>query len=896
MPYSKDILSDISTRQQLQRQENWNRDIGNIKNKYQRQFDEVSQMIDKLQVRLNSLEPNSDEFKEINRLLQTQLNLQNSIINQRQEEINLVDEQSRKQEVEDRKRIVNLQRVVDREQEIHEFGLRNIQDKIQGSEEELKRINLLQQQNKLLLESNSLTETERQRIEEDNKELEKSYSIAKRRAEVAKEARNLFSSPVQSTKDFNENFNKSSGELKEYSRQLYILNKEKNEGRITEEQYRRLKETIDESLNPISRQIVSSIEKSGGNTDFRMRLFSYLSSAISTIAGLSSQIIDGLNKSVDSATSIFVENVGKVNARLYGLEDQGYTFTGLVDNIRSDIKASPYINQKQMIENVVKLTQSGIDYNLEQRALLLTLNDKLVPTFDALDSTLTRMIRLQQADVTLAQMGSEAALQRLLNTVFKDSSYLNDSGLYDTVYSAISESLSTQLNTDQSTQFAFAVQKWLGALYSVGMSSNAITGIANAVNLLGTGDINQLNGSQAQTLLALAANRAGISYSNILTTGLVADDVNKLMKSMVEYLQDIATNTSSQVVKSQWGDILNLEMSDWKAITNLTMEDISNLYNAAVTQQGAETEINNIMTNILPTRYHLSEQVQTALDNAVFSFAMGIADDQEKYAAWKLVSTLKGIGEQFLGESTLLNLISGVASLVMFKDDLFSIPANLWEILRSGDSSLGNVFSNYQTVLTRGGSSYSNVSSSNTTEDVQYGMSESSNLYRLENVFPEEEEDYFVGLSVDDIDSSVYEGHDGGASTVYNSVGGGVHGGRARSFEVLGLDNVDSDIISTTASDANLTTFQQQDEYQSATAQNVMSQENVLSRDINDLYSELFEKQTTPIRVSLAKVEEQGQLDLHIATLESIRDRVYSTMDVSVSGDVFSGMSSMRNA
>ena len=123
MPYSKDILSDISTRQQLQRQENWNRDIGNIKNKYQRQLDEVNQMIETLQVRLNSLEPNSNKFKEINRLLQTQLNLQNSIINRRQEEIDLVDEQFKKQEVEDRKRIVNLQQVVDREQEIRKWAI-----------------------------------------------------------------------------------------------------------------------------------------------------------------------------------------------------------------------------------------------------------------------------------------------------------------------------------------------------------------------------------------------------------------------------------------------------------------------------------------------------------------------------------------------------------------------------------------------------------------------------------------------------------------------------------------------------------------------------------------------------------------------------------------------------
>ena len=84
-----------------------------------------------------------------------------------------------------------------------------------------------------------------------------------------------------------------------------------------------------------------------------------------------------------------------------------------------------------------------------------------------------------------------------------------------------------------------------------------------------------------------------MSYSSILTQGLNAEGVNNLMKSVVELLQDIAKNTSNQVTKSAWSEILNMTRSDFRAVSNLTSTDISSIYGSNVTYQSALNETSN---------------------------------------------------------------------------------------------------------------------------------------------------------------------------------------------------------------------------------------------------------------------------------------------------------------
>ena len=427
----------------------------------------------------------------------------------------------------------------------------------------------------------------------------------------------------------------------------------------------------------------------------------------------------------------------------------------MLSDIRTDVKASPFVNQKSLIDNLDKLVASGVNYNLEQRALLMTLNDRLVPTFDALDGAFQRMIRLQQADITTTQIGAEARLLEFLNGTFKDSSYLTS--MYDSVSNAISEALSTQLDTDQYTRFGFAVQKWLGALYSVGMSDTAISSIASAINLLATGDVNQLGESPAQTLLALSSQRAGLSYADLLTQGLTADDTDKLLKSMIEYLKSIADNTSSKVVRSQWGDILNLQMSDWKAIQNLTESDITNLVKTTITQKEASDTLSTLITEYIPARTHLSERLSNSLDNALISFGMSVASDtseelfSNKYAQWEMLKFTRNMMSTIAGESSLIsnitNLVTGALTGFRFGSDIAKIGMDLGDALLGGtDNSILNAFSrNYSYTMNRGGIRNNTI---NNNSSVEYGISESSNNIvipsDLQRLMINEVEDYYV--------------------------------------------------------------------------------------------------------------------------------------------------------
>jgi hypothetical protein len=68
---------------------------------------------------------------------------------------------------------------------------------------------------------------------------------------------------------------------------------------------------------------------------------------------------------------------------------------------------------------------------VEQRAFLQTMTDKIATTFNAFDSNLLKIIRIQQEDSTVYRMGAEAQLTKFFNSNFQDSTYMSD--VYDTV-------------------------------------------------------------------------------------------------------------------------------------------------------------------------------------------------------------------------------------------------------------------------------------------------------------------------------------------------------------------------------------------------------------------------------------------------------------------------------
>ena len=243
----------------------------------------------------------------------------------------------------------------------------------------------------------------------------------------------------------------------------------------------------------------------------------------------------------------------------------------LSDTITGSVGVSPYIKQSDIVNKVKELINSGIAFDVEQRAFLATISDKIATTFDANDSTLRRLIRLQQQDSTAARLGMESAMNAFLNNMYENTEYLGS--ISNNVRGQLEEAQAL-MSTEQAVELEFQVQKWLGSMYSVGVSDSTVTKLATAIGQLASGDISGITSGGANNLLIMAANEAGISLEGILKNGLDASQTNILLQAMVNYLANIYNETKgSKVLQQQFANIYNLSASDLKAVTNLANDN-----------------------------------------------------------------------------------------------------------------------------------------------------------------------------------------------------------------------------------------------------------------------------------------------------------------------------------
>lgn len=566
------------------------------------------------------------------------------------------------------------------------------------------------------------------------------------------------------------------------------------------EEYRKISSTVKD--NKYEQNQLKLMEKTGGKLDKIIGTVDSINKGISFLR-------TGLDKSVDNAMNVFTNYMGKVDARLYGTN---LTFTKMQKDITNTLGSSRYVSQQKMIDNLYKLTESGIAFNLEYRAWLETVSDRMVTTFDSLDTTLTRLVRLQQADISNASLGSEALLTRFLNSKFKDTSYLNN--LYDSVAGILVDSTSQQSATN-SIGYQFAIQKWLGALSSVGMSDSAVQSIATALNWLGSGNVSQLNSnSQAATLLNLSAQKAGLSYSDMLLNGTNADNINKLMKAMVIQLQDISKNTKgNQVVKSAWGDILNFSMSDMRAINNLTSSDISSIYNTKATYSSSIKELNN-QTSYISKRTSTAEQIDNVINNTLFGVGAGIASSPARYMGWKAGGILNDVGDRVGGlAGKVIKGLGSISSVISAARPLANALTNLMDngISQTGNGAVGNGFG-FQLYQSRGKG--------------------------------------FTGVA----------GVAGGSSAKSVVTGTSYSGVASTASDIGGTASI------------NLTKNATKTSANSSTVTNQSSS----VRDAEDIYTELFEKQTKSIKVNLVKISSSVVEDIaeamHVSKIDSIED------------------------
>ena len=353
--------------------------------------------------------------------------------------------------------------------------------------------------------------------------------------------------------------------------------------------------------------------------------------------------VNGMKEQFQGIIDDYSSYQSKVNARLQGSGSSwnggaGGLGIGISEKLMTAVGSNPYVKLADLMENTSKAVESGIAYNVEQRAFLETIKEDIATTFDAFNSNLLRIVRLQQSDSTAARLGLEADLTQLFNSYFKDTSYLNDA--FDTVSANLTEAIA-QMGTEEGVAFEYQVQKWLGSLYSVGFSDSVIGNIATALGQLGSGDVSGLaSNSQMQNLIVMAASRVGLSYADMLTEGLDAETTNTLLASMVEYLQEIATS-DNKVVKSQYSQIFGLTSADLVAAKNLgtTALDIAN---ESLNYAGAVNELYNQM-NQLPSRLSIGEMTGNMIDNVKYAIGSGIADNPVTYALWELTDMVESL-------------------------------------------------------------------------------------------------------------------------------------------------------------------------------------------------------------------------------------------------------------
>lgn len=418
-------------------------------------------------------------------------------------------------------------------------------------------------------------------------------------------------------------------------------------------------------------------------------------------AGKAAKVLsNAISSSIDKYVSVYSKYMSSINARLQGA---GLGYDAINKTILKNAAASPYYKYTDVINNLNSLVQAGIADNVVQRAFLATISDKIATTFNAAESSLLEIIRIQQRDSTAARLGMEAELTQLFNNYFSDTSYLSNT--FDSVQATL-VGLSSQYGTEQSIELEYMIQKWLGSLGSVGVSSSTLQTIASGIGALGTGDVDTLSSNSAlQNLLVMASNYAGLPYGEMLSGGVNAYDINSLLAGVVEYIQSIAS-TQNNVVKAQYAQLFGLSVADINAFKNISKNTIDELYKSGMTYSDTLNELNDQLSHV-SGRMHLSEKIDNVLDNALAAIGINLANNAASYGIYKAADMLEkltgGIELPFVTAlGTGMDLNMSLEGLVKAGVIGFSTIGALTSALSSLSSGGGMSLANWELELDKG--------------------------------------------------------------------------------------------------------------------------------------------------------------------------------------------------
>lgn len=336
-------------------------------------------------------------------------------------------------------------------------------------------------------------------------------------------------------------------------------------------------------------------------------------------------------------------------------------------DIARNVGMNPLVKQADVVDSLKTLVGKGIAFNVEQRAFIDTISDKIANTFNAADGALLKLVRIQQADTTAARLGMESALTTFLNNMYETTEYMTDAA--DAIRASIYEA-SALMGAAESTAFEYQVQKWMGSLYSAGFSNTE--GLAGALGKLAAGDISGIDNGGYGNLLIMAANRANLSIAEILADGLDDSETNQLMKAMVEYLGEIYDETkNSKVVAQQFANVYGLTASDLKAAANLS-RDTGNISRNNLSYGGMLGQL-ALMASTAMIRTSTGEMMTNLFENLKYGISQNMATNPALYAAYTIAGMLDDtvggiaiptIGAWAAGTGTEIDLETTVADLI----------------------------------------------------------------------------------------------------------------------------------------------------------------------------------------------------------------------------------------
>lgn len=447
--------------------------------------------------------------------------------------------------------------------------------------------------------------------------------------------------------------------------------------------------------------------------------------------------INSLFTKIKNSGKEYADYVENIETRLIGTSKDYDSITSKLDKVFS---MNVFFKEKEALDKVVQFLDEGIAYNVELRASLDLVSEKIAKTFKALDSTLTRLIKVQQSDSTQARLGMESLLQSYLNSSFENTEYLKS--LSDQVSALLLET-SSQKTREGSVEFEYAVQKWLGSMSSVGVSDSTILALATGLGYLGSGNISELTSNSAlQSLIALSVQKGSgtKSYGEMLTNGLEVEDVSAIMTGFYNLVSEIS-DSGNLVAMNQYANLFGLTMSDITSVLNLTAEEVKSISQNMATYEDTISQVNKELSGSkLLSRTSYSKMIENLESNIMTSIGLDMAGSIGANVAYLVADLAAGMVEQLnlgteihpwgIGASVDLDLSTMIKGGMVTGSYLSAILSNISALSSIASPNLKLLGGDdTSTIKILGGTGSSGVTTGTTTNQVTYvGRTDNSSV------------------------------------------------------------------------------------------------------------------------------------------------------------------------